>query len=124
VTSECDICKDLRQEVTIHSRRQLGKAHQVVMGNIADGTIVEAYVPFFNEATKFAALFGVDRHHFEDPPRIDFASLMQARSFEDVGYYYFRCTSCQLMFKFSARPDQPSGRTWSPVYDESILNQP
>ena len=94
------------------------------MANIADGTIVEVYVPFFNEAKKFAALFGVARHHFDDLPRIGFASLMQAESFEETGIYYFRCTSCLLMFKFTASPYYFSGRVWEPVYDECMLNQP
>ena len=95
------------------------KAHRVVMANIADGTIVEVDVPFYNEPEKYAALIGVEK--LEEPPKEDFAALMTADTWPDIILHHFRCTSCQLMFRFAVNTYHGSGGEWEPIPDESLL---
>ncbi len=116
----CDRCADLRQIVSVGNERQLHKAHRVILANIADNTIYAVESPSKAErAAMVTKLFGV--HHDPDPEMPEFENLLSGDYFPDLILYYFRCSDCNLLFKFSVDTYHGSGGSWQPIPDEDLV---
>ena len=118
--SSCERCTDLRQVVRISSLRKLQMAHRVVMGNLADKTIHEVESPTrAQRAAIVRNLFGVE--HDPDPTMPDFESLLTQEHLPDSIHYFFRCSSCGLLFQLFVNTYHGSGGEWRPVHDEDLV---
>lgn len=95
------------------------KAHNVVMANLADNTICEVPSPTLPaRRAMLRTLVGVDEN--PDPPQTEFATLMVNRPWPDLIQHYFRCTKCELLFRFFVDTYHGGGGKWEPVYDEDL----
>ena len=118
--SDCIVCEDLRQTVSIGNTRQLRRAHRVVMANISDGTIAEVEYPNRQERHAIAKRL-IDDAPDPFPEQIEFSTLLAAKYLPDIVLHYFRCSACKLLFEFSANIFHGSGGEWRPVFDEDFI---
>ena len=95
-------------------------AHRVVMSNLADKTIHEVESPSRTERAATAKnLFG--KEHDPDPQMPEFEGLFKQAHLPDIIHYYFRCTTCELLFQLYVNTYHGSGGEWRPVYDEDLV---
>jgi hypothetical protein len=97
----CEKCADLCVRYAIRHPRELSKAIQIAVENIADGTLAEV----------------IPDHPWVSIP---FSELSKGVRSDDYVEYQFRCLHCSERFWLHAETYHGSGGYWEPTNPGSI----